>query len=109
LHLRVSPNAALFVKGLDLKWTHRELYEQFKDFGELLSCKVSIDENHRSRGYGFLQFHKEEQANKAIEAVKIFVEVYTIGQWKVTWRKLEAFNSDSLCWKGGEKENQTTF
>ena len=70
LQLRVSPNAALFVKGLDPQWTHKEFYESFKEFGELLSCKVSIDENHQSRGYGFLQYHKEEQAKKAIDNVK---------------------------------------
>jgi hypothetical protein len=43
LHLKVNPNACVFIKGLDLKWTHKDLYESFQEFGEILSCKVSID------------------------------------------------------------------
>jgi len=44
----------LFVKGLPNSWTHRDLYNAFKVFGEILSSRVSINENYESRGFGFI-------------------------------------------------------
>jgi len=40
----------------------KQLEESFKNFGEILSCKVSINENYRSRGYGFVCFKEPEVA-----------------------------------------------
>ena len=44
----------LFVKGIPKSWTHKELYEAFKEHGEILSCRVSINDAHESRGFGYL-------------------------------------------------------
>ena len=46
----------LFVKGMPAAWTHQELYEAFKGFGSIVSAKVSVDGDFKSRGYGFVQF-----------------------------------------------------
>lgn len=51
---RVDSNAGLFIKGFGKLWTHKDIFENFKQFGDIISAKVSIDENHMSRGYGFV-------------------------------------------------------
>lgn len=65
----LDSKASLFVKGLSKQWSHKDLYEHFKQFGEIASVKVSMGESHLSRGYGFVLFSKEEFAEKAIQAV----------------------------------------
>jgi hypothetical protein len=39
---KFESGGSLFVKGLGKGWTHRELYEHFKSFGEITSVKVSL-------------------------------------------------------------------
>eukprot|EP00352_Strombidinopsis_acuminata_P009450 CAMPEP_0176362518 /NCGR_PEP_ID=MMETSP0126-20121128/18486_1 /TAXON_ID=141414 ORGANISM="Strombidinopsis acuminatum, Strain SPMC142" /NCGR_SAMPLE_ID=MMETSP0126 /ASSEMBLY_ACC=CAM_ASM_000229 /LENGTH=77 /DNA_ID=CAMNT_0017718471 /DNA_START=388 /DNA_END=621 /DNA_ORIENTATION=- len=62
-----DPKCNIFVKGFKNNWTHQTLYENFKEFGEVLSCKVSIDAEHISRGYGFVQFKDLTSASEAIK------------------------------------------
>lgn len=57
----------LFVKGCPPRWTHNELYEAFKTYGRIVSAKVSIDGDFKSRGYGFVQFEALDSAQKAIK------------------------------------------
>lgn len=55
------------MKGfVSLGWTHRDLHNQFEKFGPIVSCKVSIDKDHISKGYGYVQFSKAEDAKNAI-------------------------------------------
>lgn len=44
-----------------------KLQELFHKFGEILSCKVAMFEDGKSKGYGFVQFDSDESANSAIE------------------------------------------
>ena len=43
------------------------LQDLFKKFGNILSCKVVMSDDGKSKGYGFVQFESEEPANAAIE------------------------------------------
>lgn len=43
------------------------LEEMFKKYGNILSSKVVMSEDGKSKGYGFVQFETEESANTAIE------------------------------------------
>ena len=65
----VQAEGNIFVKGFGEKWTHKELHEAFKDFGEVVSARVSIEEGHKSRGFGFVQYRKPESAVQAVEEV----------------------------------------
>ena len=66
---KFDTKSSLFIKNLPKAWTHKELYDFFKPFGDITSAKVSINENHSSRGYGFVQFSREEFALRAISEV----------------------------------------
>lgn len=70
---KVESKTSIFVKGFSKEWTHKELFDFFKDFGDIVSSKVSLNENHLSRGYGFVQFSKEDSVLKAIESVRYFM------------------------------------
>lgn len=47
-------------------WTHSDLFKAFEKFGVILSAKVSLDRNHVSKGFGYIQFENGEQAKRAM-------------------------------------------
>jgi RNA recognition motif-containing protein len=60
----------LFVKGLDESINEAILEGVFAQYGEVLSAKVIYDKiTWESRGFGFVEFAKKEDALKAIEAM----------------------------------------
>jgi len=59
----------VFVKGLPKDMAQNQMHDLFKPFGAIESCKLEMDSNGTSRGYGFVQFEKIESANQAIQAL----------------------------------------
>ena len=50
----------VFVKNLPTEnFTSKELEEHFSKFGEIVSCKVSINSDYTSRGYGMVYFRDQ--------------------------------------------------
>jgi len=67
--VRKSGVGNIFIKNLDPSIGHKELYDTFSDFGNILSCKVALDENGNSKGFGFVHFDNQESAVRAIDLV----------------------------------------
>ena len=57
----------IFIRKIDKNTTSEQLEEKYKNFGGVKSCKVSIDENYKSRGYGFVCFQDVEYCRAALE------------------------------------------
>jgi RNA recognition motif-containing protein len=51
-----EPKSNVFVKGFGNNWTHKDLHQAFKEFGNIVSARVSIKDDYESRGYGFVLF-----------------------------------------------------
>lgn len=60
------PEANVFVKNLPVKLKSKDLYDIFKMFGSIVSCKVATNENGESKGFGFIQYSSVKAAKTAI-------------------------------------------
>ena len=62
-------NNKLYVGNLDYGVTGDQLAELFAKIGKVVSAVVITDKySGRSKGFGFVEFEKEEDAKKAVEA-----------------------------------------
>ncbi len=56
-----TTSSDIFVKGfIKSQWMHSDLHRAFEKFGTILSAKVSLDRNHKTKGYGYVQFENPE-------------------------------------------------
>ncbi|KAJ3003465.1 hypothetical protein HKX48_001749 [Thoreauomyces humboldtii] len=63
-------SAKIFVGNLSWSTTDETLHAAFSQFGEITDCLVLKDrETGRSRGFGFVTFTDESQANAAIQGM----------------------------------------
>ncbi|KAJ6709145.1 RNA BINDING PROTEIN [Salix koriyanagi] len=78
--MRKSGHANVFIKNLDTKIDNKALHDTFASFGPVLSCKVAVDNNGQSKGYGFIQFENEEDAQSAINRLNGIDKVWYVGR-----------------------------
>ena len=64
--IRKSGVGNIFIKSLDPEIDHKVLFDAFSDFGNILSCKVALDDQGRSKGYGFVHYETQDCADPAI-------------------------------------------
>ncbi|XP_070796100.1 polyadenylate-binding protein 1-like [Pituophis catenifer annectens] len=57
----------VYIKNFGEDMTDERLQEIFSKFGKTLSVKVMIDNTGRSKGFGFVNFEKHQDAQKAVE------------------------------------------
>jgi polyadenylate-binding protein len=57
----------LFVRRIPKNLHAENLDQFFSKFGEIISCKISLNSDHESRGYGFVCFREAQAAQKALE------------------------------------------
>lgn len=67
--IRKSGVGNIFIKNLDKSIDHKVLFDTFSLFGNILSCKIAMDENNNSLGYGFVHYDNQESAQKAVAKV----------------------------------------
>ncbi|XP_012382720.3 polyadenylate-binding protein 1-like [Dasypus novemcinctus] len=56
----------IYVKNLQVDMDEQGLQDLFSQFGKMLSVKVMRDDSGHSRGFGFVNFEKHEEAQKAV-------------------------------------------
>ncbi|KAJ8292971.1 Polyadenylate-binding protein, cytoplasmic and nuclear [Rhodotorula toruloides] len=67
--LRKNGAGNIFIKNLDENIDNKALHDTFAAFGNILSCKVAVDGQGNSLGYGFVHYDTPEAARAAIEGV----------------------------------------
>jgi len=66
---RKTGTGNIFIKNLDKSITAAQLHDTFSAFGKILSCKVEVDNNGASKGYGFVHYETQEDADQAVAKV----------------------------------------
>jgi|LauGreDrversion4_2_1035121.scaffolds.fasta_scaffold91890_2 polyadenylate-binding protein len=67
---KFNKESNLLVKNIAQDVTQQEIFEKFKAYGNVVSCKLETYPNSKeSRGYAYVQFDNVEEAKKAIEAL----------------------------------------
>ena len=59
----------IYVKNLDPEVTQEDFVQLFEQFGNVTSAVVQVDEEGKSRGFGFVNFETHEEAQKAVETL----------------------------------------
>ncbi|KAG6903321.1 Protein phosphatase PP2A regulatory subunit B [Termitomyces sp. Mi166 len=59
----------LYVKNLDPAVTQEEFEKLFQSYGTVTSAFLSVDEEGKSRGFGFVNFENHDEAQKAVDAL----------------------------------------
>ncbi|EFB19054.1 hypothetical protein PANDA_014807, partial [Ailuropoda melanoleuca] len=77
------PGCALFIKNLNFNTTEETLKEVFSKVGTVRSCSISKKKNKAgamlSMGFGFVEYRKPEQAQKALKQLQVRAAVaYTL-------------------------------
>ena len=67
LQARGDPAANIQVLNLPLNLTKHQLYCLFSEYGNILSTSIITDKLGTSKGVGFVQFEKVEEALKAVK------------------------------------------
>ncbi|GAA5974978.1 hypothetical protein JCM11641_006787 [Rhodosporidiobolus odoratus] len=67
--LRKNGAGNIFIKNLDENIDNKALHDTFAAFGNILSCKVAVDHQGNSLGYGFVHYDTADAAKAAIEGV----------------------------------------
>ncbi|KAI0780901.1 hypothetical protein BD413DRAFT_675455 [Trametes elegans] len=59
----------IYVKNVDPEVTQEEFVKLFEPFGNITSAVLQTDDEGKSRGFGFVNFEKHEEAQKAVETL----------------------------------------
>lgn len=57
----------LYIKNLDLEVTQEEFEELFNKYGDVTSAIIQVDEEGRSKGFGFVNYATHDEAQRAVD------------------------------------------
>jgi polyadenylate-binding protein len=60
----------VFIRKIGKELKSDDLEKEFSRFGGIISCKVSLSEDYKSRGYGFVCFSDSEYAKEALNVMQ---------------------------------------
>jgi polyadenylate-binding protein len=60
-----DPSYNLLIKNIAKDISQHNFWRLFRDFGDIRSCKVAIDYVGNNKGFGFVNFYRSEDAEKA--------------------------------------------
>jgi RNA recognition motif-containing protein len=58
-------NKNLLIKNLPKEFSAHNFYKTFRAFGDIRSCKLVVNYNCESKGYGYVNYYHVESAEKA--------------------------------------------
>jgi len=64
-----NSKANVIARNLPKELNQQDLHSTFSEFGKIISCKLEVYQTGESRGFGYIQYEQEEQADKAIAAM----------------------------------------
>ena len=68
--LRRTGKGNIFIKNLHPEIDHRTLYETMaENVGSVLACRIPIGPDGKSKGYGFVHFDLDDDAERAVETL----------------------------------------
>lgn len=59
----------LYVKNVDLEVTQEEFTKLFEPFGTITSAVLTVDDEGKSKGFGFVNYESHDQAQAAVDAM----------------------------------------
>lgn len=63
---------AIVVMNLHFRVVIDDIYSAFKPYGEIIGCRLMVNDRFESKGYAFVTFKKESDASKAIQMMNGF-------------------------------------
>lgn len=88
-------NATISVTNLNFRTSIDDIYQIFSQYGELVECRMMLNERNESKGYAFVAFSNDKDATTAIQELDGFhVDGRAI---KVNWSFSE--RNESRSWQ----------
>ena len=96
------PKTNVYVEGLSEDVNDKKLQSMFEKFGTVISARVMIEKDGKSKGYGFVAFNKIHQAQRAIRGMK---NTLHHGQPLIVYQALTKAQREKLKWKLRNKDS----
>lgn len=59
----------IVIRGLRFRTKVNDIYDAFKEFGEIAACRLIVNERNESKGYCFIVFKNKFDADRSIQAM----------------------------------------
>lgn len=104
-------NLTISIIGLSLRTSVNDLYKAFSKFGKLSDCKLVLNDHNESKGYAFLTYTTQKDAQRAIDCTdgKRFDGRILKTSWSLTKEQRYALKAEKRNRARNEKESTKFF